>query len=114
MPKKRHTEEQIVAALRQGQVGEKVAEICRRLGISEGTYYVWIALASFSDLVLGPFVPSAHAVTHPPTCRGVLSGIPQTKFEKRQAEARNGYTVWSCDLRGVAMADFRSPAPAYR
>jgi len=41
MPKKRHTEEQIVSALRQGQVGEKVAEICRRLGISEGTYYVW-------------------------------------------------------------------------
>ena len=36
MPKKRHSEEQIVAALRQGQVGEKVAEICRRLGISEG------------------------------------------------------------------------------
>jgi len=41
MPKKVHTEEQIVAALRQGQGGEKVAEICRRLGISQGTYYVW-------------------------------------------------------------------------
>jgi len=41
MPKKGHTEEQIVAALRQGQAGEKVAEICRKLGISEQTYYVW-------------------------------------------------------------------------
>ena len=41
MPKKVHTEEQIVGALRQGQAGEKVAEICRRLGISEQTYYVW-------------------------------------------------------------------------
>jgi putative transposase len=41
MPKKGHTEEQIVAALRRGQNGEKLAEIWRRLGISEGTYYVW-------------------------------------------------------------------------
>ena len=41
MPKKAHTEEQIVAVLRQGEAGEKVADICRRVGISEATYYVW-------------------------------------------------------------------------
>ena len=41
MPKKGHTEEQIVAALRQGQNREKMAEIWRRLRISEETYYVW-------------------------------------------------------------------------
>jgi len=41
MPKKAHTEEQIVAVLQQGQAGEKVADICRRVGISEGTYYAW-------------------------------------------------------------------------
>jgi putative transposase len=41
MPKKAHTEEQIVAVLRQGEAGEKVAEICRKVGISEGTYYAW-------------------------------------------------------------------------
>ena len=39
MPKKAHTEEQIVAVLRQGEAGEKVADICRKVGISEGTYY---------------------------------------------------------------------------
>ena len=38
MPKKAHTEEQIVAVLRQGEAGEKVADICRKVGISEGTY----------------------------------------------------------------------------
>ena len=41
MPKKAHSEEQIVAVLQQGQAGEKVADICRKVGISEGTYYAW-------------------------------------------------------------------------
>ena len=41
MPKKGHTEEQIMAVLRQGEAGEKVADICRKVGISEGTYYAW-------------------------------------------------------------------------
>jgi hypothetical protein len=34
MPKKGHTEEQIVAVLRQVEAGERVAEICRKVGIS--------------------------------------------------------------------------------
>jgi putative transposase len=41
MPKKAHTEQQMVAVLRQGEAGEKVADICRKVGISEGTYYAW-------------------------------------------------------------------------
>jgi putative transposase len=41
VPKRAHTEEQIVAVLRQGEAGEKVADICRKVGISEGTYYLW-------------------------------------------------------------------------
>jgi putative transposase len=30
-----------VAALRQGEAGEKVGDICRKVGISEATYYAW-------------------------------------------------------------------------
>jgi putative transposase len=41
MPKKGHTEEQIVAALHEGESGTKVAEICRRMGISQATYFLW-------------------------------------------------------------------------
>lgn len=41
MPKKAHTEEQIVAALRRVESREKVGEVCRGLGISQGTLYVW-------------------------------------------------------------------------
>jgi putative transposase len=41
MPKKGHSEEQIVAALRQGEAGEKVGDICRKMAISEATSYPW-------------------------------------------------------------------------
>ena len=41
MPRKGHTSEQIMAAIRQAEGGEKVAEVCRKLGISEATFYSW-------------------------------------------------------------------------
>jgi putative transposase len=41
MLRKGHTEEQILQALRQAQGGEKAVEICRKLGISEQTFYTW-------------------------------------------------------------------------
>lgn len=39
--KKRYTEEQIIRAIKQHESGAKVADICRELGISEGTFYNW-------------------------------------------------------------------------
>lgn len=40
--KKRFTEEQIVAILREGQAGTKsVEQICREHGVSSNTYYLW-------------------------------------------------------------------------
>jgi putative transposase len=40
MPKK-HTEEQILAALHQLEGGEKIPEVCRKLGVSTATFYSW-------------------------------------------------------------------------
>jgi putative transposase len=39
--KKRFTEEQIAFALRQAEAGTAVAEIVRKLGVSEQTFYRW-------------------------------------------------------------------------
>ncbi len=39
--KKRFTEEQIAFALRQSENGTAAQEICRKMGISEQTYYRW-------------------------------------------------------------------------
>lgn len=41
MPKKGHTEEQIIAALKQSEAGEKTADICRKRSISQATFYAW-------------------------------------------------------------------------
>ena len=41
MKRKRFTESQIAFALRQAESGTPVAEIIRRLGISEVTFYRW-------------------------------------------------------------------------
>ncbi len=39
--KSRFTEEQIAVALRQAEAGTPVGELCRRLGITETTFYRW-------------------------------------------------------------------------
>jgi hypothetical protein len=38
---KHHTSEQIVAALRQAEGGIPAVEVCRRMGITEQTFYRW-------------------------------------------------------------------------
>lgn len=41
MVRKRYTEEQIIQILREGEAGANVTDLCRRYGISVGTYYNW-------------------------------------------------------------------------
>ena len=41
MRKSRFTEEQIAFALKQGETGTPVAEVIRRMGVSEQTFYRW-------------------------------------------------------------------------
>ena len=39
--KKRYTDEQIIKAIKKHGAGAKVEDICRDLGISNGTFYNW-------------------------------------------------------------------------
>jgi putative transposase len=41
MKKPRFTEQQIAQALRQAEQGTTAAEVCRKLGVSEATFYAW-------------------------------------------------------------------------
>lgn len=41
MKKTRYTEEQIAFALKQAETGNRVEEVCRKMGISEATFYNW-------------------------------------------------------------------------
>jgi putative transposase len=36
-----HSEEQIIAAVKQMEAGRKTAEVTREMGVSEGTLYAW-------------------------------------------------------------------------
>ncbi len=41
MARKGYTEEQIGFALRQAESGTAVVEICRKMGVAQGTFYRW-------------------------------------------------------------------------
>ena len=41
MKRSKFTEKQIAYALRQAELGTAPADVCRRLGVSEATFYVW-------------------------------------------------------------------------
>jgi putative transposase len=43
MKAKRFSEEQIIAVLKEAEVGAKTKELCRRHGISDATFYNWKA-----------------------------------------------------------------------
>lgn len=41
MKKSKFTDEQIAYALKQAELGTPVAEVCRKMGISDATFYNW-------------------------------------------------------------------------
>ena len=43
MKRLRFTEEQIIAVLREQEVGVPTAEVCRKHGVSSATFYKWKA-----------------------------------------------------------------------
>ena len=43
MKAKKYTEEQIIAVLKEGEAGAKVADLCRKYGMSDASYDNWKA-----------------------------------------------------------------------
>ena len=43
MVRRKYTEEQIIAVLKEGEAGAKVADLCRKYGMSNAAYYNWKA-----------------------------------------------------------------------
>ena len=51
MPRKRHTEEQVIGVLKQAEGGVKTTDLCREHGISSATFYKW--KAKFGGMEVG-------------------------------------------------------------
>jgi putative transposase len=43
MKARQYTEEQIISVLKEGEAGARVADLCRKHGMSDATYYNWKA-----------------------------------------------------------------------
>ena len=43
MVRKKYTEEQIIAVLKETEAGAKLPDLCRKYGMSDATYYNWKA-----------------------------------------------------------------------
>lgn len=82
MKKSKFSEDQIAYALKQAELGTSVEEVCRKMGISQATYYLWkkkyggIAPAGFVQL---PFRASSHDGT-----------VPSTTTREHHADAHSG------------------------
>jgi putative transposase len=50
MARKRYTEEQIIAVLKEGESGVPARELCRKYGMSDGAYYNW--KAKYADMTV--------------------------------------------------------------
>jgi len=62
MKKSKYTESQVVFALQQAETGTPVAEVCRKMGISDATFYNW-KKRSFLAIFRGNYI------THLNSCR---------------------------------------------
>jgi putative transposase len=40
---RQYSEEQIIAVLKEGEAGAKIADLCRKYGMTDATYYNWKA-----------------------------------------------------------------------
>src|SRR5262245_15522886 len=58
MKPSRFTEEQIIAILREQEAGAATADVCRKHGVSEATFYKW--KAKFSGLEVSDALPRQH------------------------------------------------------
>jgi len=43
MVRRKYTEEQIIAVLREAEAGARLTDLCRKYGMSDATYYNWKA-----------------------------------------------------------------------
>lgn len=83
MRKSKFTPEQIVQALRQAEVGTVVGDICRKLGITEATFYRW--KKTYAGLDLGELRELRQLREENRRLKGVVADLTCDKTILREA-----------------------------
>jgi len=83
MRKSKFTPEQIVQALRQTEAGTVVGDICRKLGITEATFYRW--RKTYAGLDLGELRELRQLREENRRLKGVVADLTLDKTILREA-----------------------------
>ena len=94
MKKSKFSEEQIAYVLRQVESGTPPADVCRQMGVSEATFYIWkkkYAHLGVSDLAGEPVDSVGSAIFNSFPCRRLplLPPSPHFHWTLRFAPAQN-------------------------
>ncbi len=83
MRKSKYSPEQILQALRQAEAGTVVGEICRKLGITEATFYRW--KKTYAGLDLGELRELRQLREENRRLKGVVADLTLDKTILREA-----------------------------
>jgi hypothetical protein len=89
MPRKGRTNEEIIHALHQVEGGERVAEVCRRLVVSEQTFYRWETVQRARP------AGAARAPVAAPRRRQIEAG-------RRRSHARSAHPAGDCPTKDLS------------
>ena len=115
MRKSRFSEQQIAMALRQGEAGTPVEEICRKLGISDATYFRW--KKKYGGLGLSELRELRQLREENRKLKGLVADLTRAAGRHSHVSVRTGATVERLvrddagAVRGVAVRTDRRGAP---
>lgn len=85
--KKRFTEEQIIRVLKEAEAGLKTSDLCRKHGISEGTFYNW--KAKFGGMDVSEAKRLKHLETENAKLKRLLADAELDKLMMKELLSKN-------------------------
>ena len=112
MKRSRYTEEQIAFALKQAELGTPVPEVCRKMGVSDATFYNWRAKYGGMEVSQVKRLKELEDEKHLPPQKVSLADPRGGGLARRRgadASTRRSMSAWAVSLRTVsASAAFTS------